>query len=271
MTYYWGWSSYSWGSHNDWYSKCYYYYNPKTSIEGRIWNDKDCDGKEDRKEKGVEGVVVNLIDKKGDIVATTKTDHYGEYEFKVKEGKYKIEVENPDGYEFTEQEAKGTNIYNNSNVDKNGMSDFYWFDGGEHYSQLDAGLKKSKFEIVKDTIELDDDVDSFSFNILANDTPTAQLEVVAVNVGTGNVGELIFDFRDGAPTTQSKTVESREGVEVDLTLTIDGDLTIDTDLAFKGKVDGDADDLVSFDYRATDGNQTGNAVVAFLIDDYDVA
>ena len=291
MTYYswgwgsqakWGWGS-SWSSNKDWFANCKFHYEPKTTIKGSVWDDKDCDGKEDWYEHGVEDVVVNLIDKKGDIVESTTTDWCGNYKFKVDAGKYKIQVERPDGYEFTEQEAAGTNKYNNSNVDESGMSDFYDFRAGKKYSQLDAGLKEAKFEIKKDIIELDDDVDSFSFNILDNDTSSAELDVVAVNVGTGDlrtdpnaqqptVGSLIFDFRpDNAADTQTAKVFSREGVKVELTLSRDGDLTIDTDLAFKGKVDGFADDLVSFDYRATDGDQTGNAIVAFRIDDYDIA
>ncbi|MEM1384003.1 MAG: SdrD B-like domain-containing protein [Pseudomonadota bacterium] len=128
-------------------------------VAGRIWHDKDCDGKEDHGESGAGSVTVDLVDKAGNVVATTQTDGNGQYSFDAKAGQYQIRVSQPDGKVFTEENAAGTNIYNNSNVDASGVSNFFTLYPGCKLSQIDAGLKDAPKGSISGRLFCDDDCD----------------------------------------------------------------------------------------------------------------
>ena len=123
------------------------------------------------------------------------------------------------------------------------------------------------FELVKDQLVINEDDASSTINLFENDVVSAgaTLSVVTVNVGTGpNVGEIVFDFRDGAASL-TETITSRGGREANVTLTKDGDLTIETIGNFGDLASGEQD-LVSFDVTATDAaGNTGNATAAINV------
>ena len=72
------------------------------SIEGRVFDDTNADGRRQRYEAGVPGQLVNLLDQDGAIVATARTDLRGHYAFDGLDlGTYTLAVSLPDGLKQT--------------------------------------------------------------------------------------------------------------------------------------------------------------------------
>jgi len=61
-------------------------------IGDTVWKDLDGNGVQDAGEPGREGVIVNLVDANGYVIATTTTDATGYYEFEVEAGTYTVQV-----------------------------------------------------------------------------------------------------------------------------------------------------------------------------------
>jgi VCBS repeat-containing protein len=67
--------------------------NRTASIGNFVWRDSDADGIQDRSERGVEGVIVNLLDASGAVVASDVTDARGFYLFSgLAAGTYTVAV-----------------------------------------------------------------------------------------------------------------------------------------------------------------------------------
>jgi len=63
------------------------------SLGDFVWWDRDADGIQDCREKGIEGVIVYLLDSNGSVVASTVTDARGYYGFAdLASGTYTVEV-----------------------------------------------------------------------------------------------------------------------------------------------------------------------------------
>ena len=72
-------------------------YVPDYSIAGRVYRDADKSGSYTDGEETFSGVTVDLLDKDGNVVATTTTDKDGKYSFeKLPAGTYRVKV-HPDG------------------------------------------------------------------------------------------------------------------------------------------------------------------------------
>ncbi|HBC4291470.1 TPA: fibrinogen-binding adhesin SdrG C-terminal domain-containing protein, partial [Staphylococcus aureus] len=68
-----------------------FYKTPKYSLGDYVWYDSNKDGKQDSTEKGIKGVKVTLLNEKGEVIGTTKTDENGKYRFdNLDSGKYKV-------------------------------------------------------------------------------------------------------------------------------------------------------------------------------------
>ncbi|WP_070021753.1 MSCRAMM family adhesin SdrD, partial [Staphylococcus aureus] len=75
-----------------------FYKTPKYSLGDYVWYDSNKDGKQDSTEKGIKDVKVTLLNEKGEVIGTTKTDENGKYRFdNLDSGKYKVIFENPAG------------------------------------------------------------------------------------------------------------------------------------------------------------------------------
>ncbi|HDE0781314.1 TPA: carboxypeptidase regulatory-like domain-containing protein, partial [Staphylococcus aureus] len=68
-----------------------FYKTPKYSLGDYVWYDSNKDGKQDSTEKGIKDVKVTLLNEKGEVIGTTKTDENGKYCFdNLDSGKYKV-------------------------------------------------------------------------------------------------------------------------------------------------------------------------------------
>ncbi len=57
---------------------------PKYSLGDYVWYDSNKDGKQDSTEKGIKDVKVTLLNEKGEVIGTTKTDENGKYRFQIR-------------------------------------------------------------------------------------------------------------------------------------------------------------------------------------------
>jgi len=74
----------------------------ETYFGNRVWLDTNQNGVQDYGEPGVGGVCVDLYDTNGQPVGSTTTDSNGYYGFNVEPGTYTLEVQLPDGMQFTQ-------------------------------------------------------------------------------------------------------------------------------------------------------------------------
>ena len=88
---------YTMGPENSLQEKVNFGYVPDYSIAGRVYRDSDKSGSYTDGEETFSGVTVDLLDKDGNVVATTTTDKDGNYAFvKLPAGTYRVKV-HPDG------------------------------------------------------------------------------------------------------------------------------------------------------------------------------
>ena len=88
---------YTMGPENSLQEKVNVGYVPDYSIAGRVYRDSDKSGSYTDGEETFSGVTVDLLDKDGNVVATTTTDKDGNYSFeKLPAGTYRVKV-HPDG------------------------------------------------------------------------------------------------------------------------------------------------------------------------------
>ena len=89
------------------------------SLGDRVWYDTDKDGVQDYNESGVVGVVVQLYDAAGTLVAETVTDAVGNYRFdNLAPGDYYVRFVPPAGYSISPQDV-GSNDAADSDADPN--------------------------------------------------------------------------------------------------------------------------------------------------------
>ncbi len=107
------------------------------------------------------GVTINLLDLEGNVVATTVTDHDGNYTFAdVPVGDYRIEGVAPDGTKFTIQNA-GSDDSIDSDVNASGLSDVITVsDGGT--VDVDFGVCEIKEGAISGTVFCDTDCDGIN-------------------------------------------------------------------------------------------------------------
>ena len=113
---------------------------PKACLGDRVWLD-DGDGIQNSDEIGLKDVNVTLLDKDGNYLNSMLTDSNGTYKFcNLSEGKYKIKVTTPNGYEITNKD-QGRDDSKDSDVDINsGISDLINFSATADDFKWDIGL-----------------------------------------------------------------------------------------------------------------------------------
>ena len=84
---------YTMGPENSLQEKVNFGYVPDYSIAGRVYRDSDKSGSYTDGEETFSGVTVDLLDKDGKVIGTTKTDKDGDYSFvKLPAGTYRVKV-----------------------------------------------------------------------------------------------------------------------------------------------------------------------------------
>lgn len=126
-------------------------------VGDRVWRDDNKNGLQDSCEPGVKGVTVSLLDKDGNVLATTVTDANGYYRFtNLAPGDYAISFDAPDGYGFTKQFANAFYKQYDSNADVvTGTTPVFTLVSND--STIDAGLIAALK--IGDTVWLDSDGD----------------------------------------------------------------------------------------------------------------
>lgn len=124
------------------------------SIGDYVWEDINKDGvQNDGENSGIEGVIVKLLDHKGEFVKETKTGLMGEYRFDQLEDKktYILQFETPKGYIQTiSNNESPANDEADSDMDINGMA-IVSLNGEDNFS-IDAGFYKK--EIPKGSVDV---------------------------------------------------------------------------------------------------------------------
>ncbi|WP_216650076.1 SdrD B-like domain-containing protein [Lewinella sp. W8] len=106
-----------------------------------VWEDANENGIQDEGEKPIQGVVVNLKDENGVVIATTTTDQFGFYSFEgLAAGTYSVQFELPDMFEFTALNAGAEDVDSDADPAMNGMTEPVTLTNGEFYPDLDAGI-----------------------------------------------------------------------------------------------------------------------------------
>ncbi|RAN63601.1 hypothetical protein B8A44_05615, partial [Dolosigranulum pigrum] len=89
------------------------------SIGDKVWEDINHDGLQSRNEPGIPNVEVQLLDHKGEIIRTTRTDNDGNYLFEnLSSGQYFVQFKTPDGFVPT---IKNVNNDQNDTMDSDGL------------------------------------------------------------------------------------------------------------------------------------------------------
>ncbi|MBA4383491.1 MAG: hypothetical protein C0410_02025 [Anaerolinea sp.] len=113
------------------------------SIGDFVWNDLNHNGIQDGgSELGMSGVLVNLYDSTNTIIATTTTTGTGGYLFgELQPGDYYVGFIPPVGYAFTQKNALGSTVNNDSDADlSTGKTVLTTLDIGENDLSWDTGL-----------------------------------------------------------------------------------------------------------------------------------
>jgi peroxidase len=85
---------------------------------GRVWNDRDGDGRFDSTERGIIGRHVNLLDDTGQVIASTTTSSGGTYRFTgIQIGDYSVRPELPDGWQLTTSGSQAIAVTRGQRID----------------------------------------------------------------------------------------------------------------------------------------------------------
>ena len=79
------------------------WYCGEGQISGSIYYDANADGQKSSKELGISGLRVQVFNKRQELIATTYSDEYGKYSFKLKPGDYLLKLDAPKTYTPTSE------------------------------------------------------------------------------------------------------------------------------------------------------------------------
>ncbi len=79
-------------------------------LGNRIWWDENGDGVQQPSEPGLGGLVLDLLDTQGNLLASTITDANGYYAFSVSSGEYSIQIHVPEGLQITTPNRAAENL-----------------------------------------------------------------------------------------------------------------------------------------------------------------
>ncbi len=95
-------------------------------------------------DQGLAGLVVQLRDLDGNIVAETTTDANGDYSFAVAEGAYTVRFPQVTGHQYAEK-GVGSDATTDSDVFASGLTDVLHVRAGGSYQHIDASLQSTPY------------------------------------------------------------------------------------------------------------------------------
>ncbi len=213
-------------------------------IGDTVFTDDNGDGIQDPGEPGIPGVLVELIDEAGEIIATTLTDADGVYHFPVEAGTYLVHIALSNytnegtgaliGYTFTTPETCTAEV-SNDNVDdcdfgyqgRASIGNRVWYDknGDGVQDPGEPGMSFAQVEL------LDGDGNSVAVTTTTGD---GNYEFTDIPPGTYTVVVSPFAIPNGANPTYDL-----DGIATpyEATLTVaSGDRRLDVDFGFRGDV-----------------------------------
>ncbi|KAL7467650.1 hypothetical protein ACHAXS_007895 [Conticribra weissflogii] len=105
----------------------------------RVWGDQNGNGLQDEGEDGIPDIVVCLFNITGHQITNTTTDENGDYNFEdVPPGFYYVEVQNPDGWEFSPVVNGGNQIQSSDSIE----SGYGW----SPVTQLELGMTEDTWD-----------------------------------------------------------------------------------------------------------------------------
>ena len=117
------------------------------SLGDRVWLDTNGNGQQDAGELGKAGVVVNLLNAAGAVIATQTTDANGNYLFtNLTPGSYSVQFTAPTGYDLTTANVGAAASDSDANA-TTGITSQYTLGSGETNLTVDAGLVASKVNL----------------------------------------------------------------------------------------------------------------------------
>ena len=114
---------------------------PPASLGDTVWDDRNRNGIQEQGERGISGVIVDLLDSTGHVLRSTVTDPNGRYIFRTlpTKAQYAIRVEVPEGHAISPRNAADEHV--DSDVDPSTRtSELISLEPNEHDSSWDAGL-----------------------------------------------------------------------------------------------------------------------------------
>ncbi|MBA8760504.1 YSIRK-type signal peptide-containing protein, partial [Staphylococcus schleiferi subsp. coagulans] len=119
------------------------FYKPTYNLGDKVWEDTNKNGIQDKDEKGVQGVLVNVFNSKNQLVDTVTTNEKGEYSVpNLPNGEYKVEFKNiPAGYTVSPSEQG-----NDRSVDSNGLSSVITIKDQDNLT-ADLGIYQPTFKV----------------------------------------------------------------------------------------------------------------------------
>jgi protocatechuate 3,4-dioxygenase beta subunit len=139
-----------------------------SSIGNKVWLDNNKNGIADANEPGVSGVTVSLLDKDGQIIATTVTDALGNYLFQwLESGKYSVAFTPPANKGFTIQTTGADDNNSNPSAAQGpnfGKTQPIILGEGENNRTIDAGLIDIITQNIGNKVWFDADKDGIQDN-----------------------------------------------------------------------------------------------------------
>jgi hypothetical protein len=165
--------------------------------------DDNGNGAQDSGEKGVVGVIVELLDKDGNVIDTAKTEDDGRYEFVIQEpGKYRVRFDS-DHYYIKEcppcDDASDSNVHGQNNT-----TDWIEMNWGDTNMTIDAGVTPTAH--IGDYFWIDADADGIQ-DTDEKGVPDAKVELLDEN------SDPVLDA-DGNPMVDYTDENGKYGFDV---------------------------------------------------------